>query len=104
MNNIYKNIAFKLTHENNNQINFMDLLIIQNRSSIEIDIYRKPTTTDTTINFFSNHPIEHKLAAYRNYLTRMNSLPMSPMRKQKDGILYNTQPKPIISPTQSFKK
>jgi hypothetical protein len=58
MNNIHKNIVFKPTHEINNQINFMDLLIIRNRSSIEIDIYRKPTTTDTTINFFSSHPIE----------------------------------------------
>ena len=26
--------------------------------------YRKPTTTDTTINYLSNHPTEHKIAAY----------------------------------------
>jgi hypothetical protein len=62
----------------------MNLLIIRNRSSIKIYICRKPTTTDTTINFFSNQPIEHKLAAYRYYLTRMNSLPMSRTRKQKE--------------------
>jgi hypothetical protein len=58
--------------------------------SIEIDMYRKPTTTDTTINFISNHPMEHKLAAYRYYLTRVNSLPLSKLRKQKNGISYNT--------------
>jgi hypothetical protein len=34
---------------------------------MEIDIYRKPTTTDLTIHATSNHPIEHKLAAYRYY-------------------------------------
>jgi hypothetical protein len=84
VNNIHKDIIFKSTSETNNQINFLDLLIIRNESSIEIDIYRKPYTTDTTINLFSNHPIEHKLAAYRYYLTRMNSLPISTTRKQKE--------------------
>jgi hypothetical protein len=51
MNNIHENIIFKPTHENNNQINVLDLLLIRKESSIEMDIYRKPTTTDTTINF-----------------------------------------------------
>jgi hypothetical protein len=52
MYNIHQNIILKPTHAINNQINFMDLLIIRNRSLIEIGICRKPTTTDTTINFF----------------------------------------------------
>ena len=90
MNNIHKDIIFKPTPSTNNQINFLDLLIIRNESSIKIDIYGKPTTTDTTINFFLNHPIEHKLATYRYYLTRMNSLPMSTTRKQNNEISYNT--------------
>jgi hypothetical protein len=84
MNSIHDNIIFKLTHEISNQINFLDLLIIRKESTIEIDIYRKPTTTDTTINFLSNHPMEHKLAAYRYYLSCTNSLPLSNLRKQKE--------------------
>ena len=83
MNNIHKDIIFKPTHEVNNQINFLDLFIIRKETTI-YDIYRKPTTTDTTINFLSNHPMEHKLAAYRYYLTRMNSLPLSKIRKQRE--------------------
>jgi hypothetical protein len=83
MNNIHKAIIFKPTHEVNHQINFLDLLIIRKETTI-YDIHRKPTTTDTTINFLSNHPMEHKLAAYRYYLTLMNSLPLSKIRKQRE--------------------
>jgi hypothetical protein len=72
MNNIHKDIIFKPTPRTNNQINFLDQLLIRNESLTEIDMYRKPTTTDTTINLFSNHPTEYKLAAYRYYLTCMN--------------------------------
>jgi hypothetical protein len=83
-NSVHNDIICKPTHEINNQINFPDLLIIRKESRIEIDMYRKPTTTDTTINFLSNHPMEQKLAAYRYYLTRMNSLPLSKLRTQKE--------------------
>jgi hypothetical protein len=41
----------------NNQINVLDIPLIRKESSIEPYIYRKPTTTDTTINFYSIHPI-----------------------------------------------
>jgi hypothetical protein len=41
-------------------------------------IYQKPTTTNTAINFLSNHPMEHKIAAYRHHITRMHSLPLTP--------------------------
>ena len=90
MNHIHKNITFKPTSENNEQINFLDLLLIWKELSTEVDIYRKPTTTDTTINVFSNNPIEHKIAAYRYYITCMHPLPLSQIRKKKkNGIPYN---------------
>ena len=41
-------------------------------------------TTDTTIDFLSNHPIEQKKAAYGYHLTRMHSLPLDPKKKQKE--------------------
>jgi len=37
-----------------------------------------------TINFLSNNPIEHKVAAFSNHITRMHSLPLTPKRKQKE--------------------
>jgi hypothetical protein len=40
-----------------------------------ISIYRKPTSTNITIQRTSNHPQEHKEAAYRYYISRMITLP-----------------------------
>ena len=84
MNQIHKDIKFNPQHEDNGQINFLDLLLIRKTSKIETNIFRKPTNTDTAISFFSNHPIEHKIAPYRYYITRMHSLPLTPERKQRE--------------------
>jgi hypothetical protein len=63
---------------------FFDLFVIQKPSSLEIDVFRKPTTTDTTINFFQNHPIKHKIATFRYHITIRLSLPLVPKKKQKE--------------------
>jgi hypothetical protein len=84
MNQTHKDIKFNTTYENNGQINVLDLLIIRKPTKIENDVFRKPNTTDKTINFFSNHPIEHKKAAFRYCITRMHSLPLTSKRKQKE--------------------
>ena len=64
--------------------NFLDLAITYKQTTLEIDLYRKKTTTDATINFLSNHPIEHKMAAFRHHISRMHSLPLTPEKKQKE--------------------
>ena len=46
MNHIHEIVMFSPTHENNGQINFLDLLLIQKESSIEVGVYCKPVTTD----------------------------------------------------------
>jgi hypothetical protein len=78
INQIYTNIKLNPTYESNGCISFLDLLIIQKQSNLEIDIFCKLTTTDATNNFLSNHPMEHKIAAYRHHITRMHSLPLTP--------------------------
>jgi len=45
------NIKLNPTHEERNSIVFLDLTITRRHTKLEVDIYRKPTTTDTTINF-----------------------------------------------------
>jgi hypothetical protein len=77
MDTIHDNIKLNPTHETNEKVNFLDLSITRKPTSLELDIYRKPTATDTTINFHSNHPLEHKLAAYRFFINRMLSLPLN---------------------------
>ena len=63
INTIHPNLTFTPTYEENNTISFLDLLITRHNYTLDINIYRKPTTTDTTINYISNHPKEHKMAA-----------------------------------------
>ena len=68
MNSIGKNLEFKITLETNNSINYLDMNIIRSTKGMEINIYRKPTSTDITIHHNSNHPQDHKDAAYRYYI------------------------------------
>jgi hypothetical protein len=49
-NSLHHNIKLIPTTETNNTINFLDLNITRTPTGLSIDIYRKPTTTDTTIN------------------------------------------------------
>jgi len=77
MNNIHKYLEFKLTEGKNNNITHLDLSIHRNNNDIHLDIRRKPTQTNTTIHFTSNHSLGHKLAAYNFYINRMITLPIT---------------------------
>jgi hypothetical protein len=68
INNIHSNIKLNPTYEKHGSIDFLDLTITHKHKQLEVDIYRKPTSTDT-INFHSNHPIEQKMAAFRFHIT-----------------------------------
>jgi len=54
INKTYPNLQFTPSQEHKNSISFLDLLLIRQPDKIEIDIYRKPTTTDT---ISTTHPI-----------------------------------------------
>ena len=64
MNNIDKHLEFKLSEEGNNIINYLNFSIHRNTNGVDLEMYRKPTHTDITLQFSSNHPLEHKLAAF----------------------------------------
>jgi len=83
LNLIHSNLQLSPTHEIMQQVSLLDLNIIRKPSKLEIDIFRKPTT-DTTINYFSNHPFEHKLAAYRYHIERMFKLPLTKDRQHNE--------------------
>jgi hypothetical protein len=83
-NSMHRCLQLKPTLESKGQIRFLDLAIIRNDTQIEIDFFRKPTTTDTTIIYKSNHQGEHKLAAYRYYIERIFNLPPSKYRQHKE--------------------
>jgi hypothetical protein len=71
MNTIHKDLKFKATDEIDKIISFLDLQITRNQNKLTIDIYRKPTTTDTTIHYKFNHPLKHKMSPYRYMLNRL---------------------------------
>ena len=84
INNVHNNLKLNPTYEEQDSIDYLDLTILRKHKKLEVDTYRKPTTTDTTINVISNHPIEQKTVAYRFHITRMQSLPLDPSKKQKE--------------------
>jgi hypothetical protein len=49
-----------------------------------MEVYRKPTAMDVTINNTSSHPKEHTLAAYKNWIHRLLKLPLNESNKRKD--------------------
>ena len=84
INQIHHNIKVNHIYEDNTCINVLDLSITRGHKNLEIDMIRKPTTNVTTIHFLSNHPIEHKMAAFRYHIPRMYSLPLTPEKKEKE--------------------
>ena len=77
INKIDKNLQFKISTEESNTINYLDVTIHRNNNNMDIRIYRKTTGTDTTIQFSSNHPHQHKIVAFRYYINRMITLPIT---------------------------
>jgi hypothetical protein len=75
---------FTPTLEENNTINYLDLMIHRTTHGLQLGIYRKPTNTDTTIHFNSTHSIQNKLAAYRFYINRLLTLPITNTEKNKE--------------------
>jgi len=73
-----------MTTEVNNTINYLDVLIRRNIINITIELYRKPTETSTVIHFRSNHPYEHKIAAFLYYINRIPTMPITENSKQNE--------------------
>jgi hypothetical protein len=83
-NSMHNNIKLSPTLEADKQISFLNPPIIRKPQQLEIDVFRKPITTDTTISYLSNHPMEQKLAAYRYYIERMIRLPLRHTRQLRE--------------------
>jgi hypothetical protein len=77
MNNVDENLEFKMSTEENKVISYLDLSINRNANNVDLSIYRNPTDIDFTIHFSSNHPYGRKLAAFKYYINRMITMPIS---------------------------
>jgi hypothetical protein len=61
INKVDKNLQFKISTEENNTVNYLDISIHRNNNSITVGIYRKLTETGTFVHLTSNHPYEQKI-------------------------------------------
>ncbi|XP_017467814.1 PREDICTED: uncharacterized protein LOC108360137 [Rhagoletis zephyria] len=78
LNDQHTNINFTMDKENEGKIKYLDITIKINKvtNKCEFGIYRKPTATDTIIHNTSNHPQQHKNAAFRHLITRLERTPL----------------------------
>jgi galactitol-specific phosphotransferase system IIB component len=65
INNIDQHLEFKLSNEENRTINYLDLTINRETNKVNLSTYRKPTYIDIAIHASSNHPYDHKIAAFK---------------------------------------
>lgn len=84
INSIHKDIKFTHEEEKDCKLPFLDLLIIREMSSIDFEIYRKPTNTKRVIPSSSNHSHQHKMAAFHHMIHRMQTLPLNDTGKSKE--------------------
>jgi hypothetical protein len=110
LNNPNPKLKFTLEKEVESRINFLDLTIHREHNKFSIDIYRKPTFTDTIIPSDSCHPEEHKLAAVCFLCNRLDNYHLPPDRRQNEDNLiqqilqnngYSTSARP---PTRNSNK
>jgi hypothetical protein len=72
-NALHPKLLFTAEIELDHTLNYLDLCIHRTPTNFRIAIFRKPTFTDTTIPFNSNHPTTHKFAAIRHLYNRLDT-------------------------------
>ena len=77
-------IKFTIEKEIENKINFLDITIAKEQDKLTLDIYIKPTKTDSIIPGDSLHQTEHKMAAVRNLNNWINKYYLSTINKDKE--------------------
>ena len=94
INNTTEIIKFTKEEEDNNQLAFLDILLIRtDDGTINTQVYRKKTHTDQILNFNSNHPNQHncKISCIRSLFNRIDTHCKTGQAKQTERkYLYST--------------
>jgi len=69
-NSLHPRLQFILKIEDN-QLNFLNVMIISNKGKLEFDWNRKPTFSGKTLNFLSHHPTSQKRGVVINMIDRI---------------------------------
>jgi multisubunit Na+/H+ antiporter MnhE subunit len=97
-NSLHHNIKLTPTMETNYTLSFLDLNITRTPTGISIDIYRKPTTTDT----LTNHQRKQEWA-HITLMAHNNNFPIYLLKKLKHTA-QNKQEKPLTPHKKENKK
>ncbi|KAJ8946347.1 hypothetical protein NQ318_004237 [Aromia moschata] len=74
LNNRFPTIKFTYEVEHNEQLPFLDVLVIRNsENKLEFDVYRKETATLRYIPNDSHHPFQHKMTLLGNPKDKINN-------------------------------
>ena len=84
-NSLTPKLNFTIEKETGDSINFLDISIHREENNFSIDIFRKPTYTDSIIPNDSCHPTKHKYVAIRYLHNRMNSYQLSREKMNKES-------------------
>ena len=106
-NSFHPKIQFTHELENNNRLNFLDILLIKNTDgSVSTDIYKKPTFSGRYLNFLSNHSTSTKIGIIKNLLHKILQLSDKKFHQKnfqqlKNDLLLNNFPLHFIQ--RNFK-
>jgi len=65
-NDYHPRLKFTYELENNNSLNFLDVVIVKTNNKLISNWYRKSTFSGRYINYYSNHPLQYKLNTITN--------------------------------------
>lgn len=85
LNSQYETIKFTMEMEKDGKIPFLDTEITRKNCKLEVNVYRKPTSTYRRITSDSHHDFKHKLAAYHTMAHFMTNLPLTPENFAKES-------------------
>ena len=70
LNQLVPTIKFKIEIENDNTLPFLDTLIFNSPNQLKFDVYRKPTSVESFVHYFSNHDISVKRSIFNSMFLR----------------------------------
>nr|VZI34697.1 unnamed protein product [Spirometra erinaceieuropaei] len=74
LNAVFQDIQFTTEEEENNQLAFLDVLVCRKDcGELKSKVFRKATNTMQVLNFYSNHPINHKRSCVRTPYRRVET-------------------------------
>ncbi|XP_055526059.1 uncharacterized protein LOC129728069 [Wyeomyia smithii] len=102
-NSYNEHIQFTYEMENNRRLPFLDMTLIrQENQSIKTEWYMKPIASGRFLDYFSFHPLHHKINMAKNFIRRVDKLSTNLQNDDKARIIHkqlrlNNYPKALIN-------